>query len=146
MALTLIGRKVRGSQGCGEHRVTELDIRDVRIRHGFPVTSPARTLIDCAAGGLAIDRLLNEARVLKLVKDAEIQRAMGRCPGRKGDEAAPRAARGRAGLGVHAFGGRAHSEGDRPKESGIERPIFNTYVKGVEVDAYWPRWQPGDRG
>ena len=36
------------------------------------MTSPARTLIDCAAGGLAVDRLLNEARVLKLVTDAEI--------------------------------------------------------------------------
>ena len=25
------------------------------------------------------------------------------------------------------------------KDSGIKRPIFNTYVEGVEVDAYWPR-------
>ena len=24
-------------------------------------------------------------------------------------------------------------------DSGIKRPIFNTYVEGVEVDAYWPR-------
>ena len=47
------------------------------------MTTPARTLIDCAGRG-PVDRLLNEARVLKLVSDAAITAAMARCPGRKG--------------------------------------------------------------
>lgn len=60
VAITLIGRKVERQPGLTQHRVRGLDIRDVRIRHGFPVTSPARTLIDCAASELPVDRLLNE--------------------------------------------------------------------------------------
>ena len=105
VVITLIGRKVESQPQLRQHRVKAVDIRDLRIHHGFPVTSPARTLIDCAAGGLALDRLLNEARALKLVTDAEIQRAMERCPGRKGVKAAPRPARGRKRVGVHAFRG-----------------------------------------
>ena len=54
---------------------------------GFPVTSPARTLIDCASGPLPIDRLHNEARMLELVKDSDLHAAMSRCPGRKGTKA-----------------------------------------------------------
>jgi very-short-patch-repair endonuclease len=140
VALTVIGRNVTRQPGVRVHRVTELDIRDVRIRHGFPVTSPARTLIDCAAGGLALDRLLNEARVLKLVKDAEIHAAMERCPGRKGTRPL------RALLEAEQDSGFTRSKAERilkgiVKDSGIERPIFNTYVEGVEVDAYWPRWR-----
>ena len=136
VVITLIGRKVESQPQLRQHRVKAVDIRDLRIHHGFPVTSPARTLIDCATGP-GIDRLLNEARALKLVTDSEIQRAMERCPGRKGVKAL------RALLEAEKESGFTRSEAERVlkrivRESGIERPIFNTYVKGVEVDAYWP--------
>lgn len=137
VVVTVIGRHVRSRPGLCVHQVKALDLRDLRIHQGFPVTSPARTLIDCAAGGLALDRLLNEARVLKLVTDSEIQRAMERCPGRKGVKAL------RTLLEAEQDSGFTRSEAERiltriVKDSGIERPIFNTYVEGVEVDAYWP--------
>jgi hypothetical protein len=80
VAITMIGRHVRNRPGLHVHQVNGLDIRDVRLHLGFPVTSVARTLIDCAAGSLPLDRLLNEARALKQVTDAEIESAMGRCP------------------------------------------------------------------
>jgi predicted transcriptional regulator of viral defense system len=54
VAITLIDRKVESQPHLRQHRVPSLDIRDVSIHQGFPVTSPARTLIDCAGRGRSI--------------------------------------------------------------------------------------------
>ena len=137
VALTVIGRTVKRQTDVRVHRVKALDIRDVRMHQGFPATSPARTLIDCATTP-NIDRLLNEARVLKLVKDADIHAAMERSPGRTGVKAL------RALLEAEKDAGYTRSRAERllkriVRDSGIERPTFNTHVEGVEVDAYWPR-------
>jgi very-short-patch-repair endonuclease len=137
VAITMIGRKVDSQSQLQQHRVTALDIRDVSLRYGLPVTSPARTLIDCAIKP-NIDHLLNEARVLKLVTDAAIDAAIGRCPRRKGTGAI------RALLEVERDSGFTQSEAERRLKriigaSGLERPIFNTYIEGVRADAYWPR-------
>jgi very-short-patch-repair endonuclease len=136
VALTVISRKVKVQPRVRVHRVSTLDIRDVRLCQGFPVTAPARTLIDCAKHP-NIDRLLNEARALKLVKDSEIEAAMERCPGRTGVKAM------RALLAVEKDTGYTRSEAERHlkriiKEAGIEQPIFNSYVEGFQADAYWP--------
>jgi very-short-patch-repair endonuclease len=138
VAITMIGRHARGQPNLRIHQVRQLDIRDVRLHQGFPVTSVARTLIDCAAGSLPLDRLLNEARALSLVKDAEIDAAMGRCPGRKGTGAL------RALLAAEQDTGFTRSKAERilrrlVGEAELERPITNTRIEGVEVDAYWPR-------
>ena len=137
VAITVIGRHLRSRPGLEVHRVADLDIRDARLHLGFPVTSPARTLIDCA-GNPGIDRLLNEARALKLVTDSEIYAAMGRCPRRKGVAAL------RGLLAAEKDSGFTRSKAERilkrlVREAGLERPIYNTYVEGVEADAYWPR-------
>jgi very-short-patch-repair endonuclease len=136
VAMTMIGRHARSQPGLRIHEVDVLDIRDVCLRHGFPVTSPARTLIDCASNS-NIDRLLNEARALKLVKNADLAEAMGRCPGRKGTGPLRKL------LEAERETGFTRSEAERRlkrlvQQSGLERPIFNTYVEGVEADAYWP--------
>jgi very-short-patch-repair endonuclease len=138
VAITMIERKVGRQPGVRAHRVRSLDVRDVQTQAGFPVTSPARTLIDCAARDLPLDRLLNEARVLKLVKDAEINAAMERCPGRTGIKAL------RALLAAEADTGFTRSRAERilkriVSQAGLERPVFNASVIGVEADAYWPR-------
>jgi very-short-patch-repair endonuclease len=138
VAITVIGRHARGRPGLDVHQVKALDIRDLRLHLGFPVTSVARTLIDCAAGHLAVDRLLNEARALKLITDAEISAAMGRCPGRAGVRAV------RALVAAEQDTGFTRSRAERilkriVTDAGLERPIFNPYVEGVEVDACWPR-------
>jgi very-short-patch-repair endonuclease len=137
VAITLIGRKVESQPALRQHRVQALDIRDVRLHQGFPVTAPARTLIDCASTP-QIDRLLNEARVLKLVTDAEIEAAMDRCPGRKGIRPLRRL------LAAEKDTGFTRSKAERilkrlVGEAELERPITNTKIDGVEVDAYWPR-------
>ncbi|HYZ81825.1 MAG TPA: DUF559 domain-containing protein [Solirubrobacteraceae bacterium] len=137
VALTVFGRHVRARPGLHVHRVGTLDIRDVSMRHGFPVTAPARTLLDCAATP-ALDGLLNEARALKLVTDAELEAAMDRSPGRRGVAAL------RALLAAEKETGFTRSKAERAlkrlvRDAGLEPPIFNTSVEGVEADAYWPR-------
>jgi very-short-patch-repair endonuclease len=137
VALTVIDRHVRVRPQLEVHHAKTLDIRDVSLRHGLPVTSPARTLIDCALNP-NIDHLLNEARVLKLVTDSEIDAAMGRCPRRKGTGAI------RALLQVERDSGFTQSKAERRlkrlvRDSGLECPTFNTYVEGVRADAYWSR-------
>lgn len=137
VVITLIDRKLEGQPQLRQHRVKALDLRDLRHHQGFPVTSPARTLIDCATRP-DIDELLNEARALKLVTDAEIQAAMARCPRRTGVRAM------RALLEAENETGFTRSRAERVlkrlvREAELERPIFNTHVEGVEADAYWPR-------
>jgi very-short-patch-repair endonuclease len=137
VAITMIGRKVESQPQLRQHRVAVMDIRDARLHKGFPVTSPARTLIDCGANA-NIDDLLNEARVLKLVKDREIYDAMDRCPRRRGTKAL------RALLESEKESGFTRSRAERilkrlVRDAGLEPPTFNTTVMGVEADAYWPR-------
>jgi very-short-patch-repair endonuclease len=138
VVITMIGRKVQAQPQLRQHRVAALDIRDLRHHLGFPVTSPARTLIDCAATDLPLDRLLNEARALKLVKDSDIYAAMGRCPQRKGVAALRRL------LEIEKETGYTRSKAERRlkaivKAAGIEWPVFNIPLEGIHPDAYWPR-------
>ncbi len=137
VAITLINRHVRSQQGLSIHRVKALDIRDVRLHQGFPVTSPARTLIDCASGP-RIDRLLNEARALGRATDKEVHEAMERCPGRKGTGPLRRL------LEAEVDSGYTASRAERRlralvEEAEIEKAVFNLYLEGLRVDAFWPR-------
>jgi very-short-patch-repair endonuclease len=137
VAITMIGRHARGQPNLHVHEVSVLDIRDVRLHQGFPVTAPARTLIDCATNP-TIDRMLNEARALRLVADKDIHQAIARCPGRTG------VAGMRALLEAEADSGFTRSEAERRlkrlvEEAEIERPIFNQPLLGYKPDALWPR-------
>ncbi|HTU97080.1 MAG TPA: DUF559 domain-containing protein [Solirubrobacteraceae bacterium] len=137
VALTVVGRKVAEQPGVRIHRVATLDIRDVRLQHGLPVTAPARTLIDCATRP-DIDELLNEARAQNLVTDTAIRQAIARCPGRTGIKAL------RALLEAEQESGYTQSQAERRLKrmvaaARLEKPIFNTYLEGIRVDAYWPR-------
>jgi very-short-patch-repair endonuclease len=103
------------------------------------VTAPARTLIDLAGVTDAVitERALNEARVRKLVSDAEIYAALDRCRGRTGT------AMIRGLLQEEAETGFSRSEAERRLQSIIEqarlpRPHMNARVAGYEVDAVWP--------
>jgi very-short-patch-repair endonuclease len=137
VAITQIGRTAAHQEGLRLHRVKALDIRDVVIHKGFPVTAPARTLIDCATNS-NIDRLLNEARVHELVTDAGLTAAMARCPGRTGVAPLRRL------LSDGYERGYSRSGAERRlrrlvKASGLDPPTYNTGVLTFEVDAVWPR-------
>jgi very-short-patch-repair endonuclease len=119
--------------------VLAIDARDVRLRDGLPVTSPARTMIDFAgeASTAVVEAALNEARVQRLVTDETLRQAMERCPLRKGV--------GRLGALLKAERGPSltRSETERRLRSIVERgelpwPQFNVWLFGHLVDAVWP--------
>ncbi|HYZ82719.1 MAG TPA: DUF559 domain-containing protein [Solirubrobacteraceae bacterium] len=137
VAITLVRRKVESQPGLRQHRVKSLDIRDVNIHKGFPVTSPGRTLIDCAGRG-GVEDMLNEARAQRLVTDEAIHAAMERCPGRAGTGPLRRL------LADEQDTGYTQSRAERLlkrliKDAELERAVHNVYVEGKRVDAVWPR-------
>jgi very-short-patch-repair endonuclease len=140
--VTVIGRDVVRRARLRTYRVAALDSRDVRLRHGLPVTAPARTLID-RAGEISpdqLDRELNEARVLNLITDAELYAAIDRCPGRTG--VGPL----RALLATQRGPALTRSEAERRFKHIIEHgqlpwPRFNVYLHHKQVDLLWPDLQ-----
>lgn len=137
--VTLIGRDSRRCGPIVTYRVPQLDSRDVRLRHGLPVTAPARTLVDVAASATTagLGSAAAEARAKCLVTEADFDAALQRAPLRTGTRA------------IKAL--RATPAGRLLTRSGLERalialliaaglplPITNTSVNGHEVDAYWP--------
>ncbi|HEX4010586.1 MAG TPA: DUF559 domain-containing protein, partial [Solirubrobacteraceae bacterium] len=139
---TAINRHPRPQPGLDVHRVSTLDLRDVRLHHGLPVTAPARTLID-RAGHITqdqLDRELNQARVLKLVTDTDIHTAIDRCPGRTGIGPL------RALLASQHGPSLTRSEAERRFQHIIEHgqlpwPQFNVYLHHKQVDLLWPQLQ-----
>lgn len=147
VTVTLIGRHVRDVPGLRVHRVSELDIRDVRFRHGLPVTAPARTLIDVF--GLVSDGVarmaLNEARVLGLVADRQLLEAMDRCPRRPGTRRMRRLLAAERGPVL------TRSQLEQRLREVVERaelplPQFNVWLHGIwstrcgQRRAWWWRW------
>ncbi len=135
---TVIGRDTVRRPRMETHRVAALDPRDVRLRHGLPTTAPARILVDMAAcaGDAELDRMLSEARVLKLVTDAELDAAMARCPLRTG--VGPL----RALLAAERGAALTRSDAERRLRRLIDQgqlpsPRFNASLGGYEVDALW---------
>ena len=84
--VTLTSRRCRHKAGIALHQALGLDKRDLRVRHNVPVTSPARTLIDLAAvtGTDELERLVAEARIKRLIRPAELEKALERHRGRNG--------------------------------------------------------------
>jgi hypothetical protein len=137
--LTIVGRGLRARDGLRLYRVPQLDSRDVRLRHGLPVTAPARTLIDLAAGATTagLGSAAADARAKRLVTEADFDAALQRAPLRTGTRV------------LKAL--RATPAGRLLTRSGLERalialltaaglplPLTNVSVNGHEVDAYWP--------
>jgi very-short-patch-repair endonuclease len=138
VSITAVGRHPRPQRDLHVHRVPELDGRDVRIHEGLPVTAPARTLVDLAAATSAgqLERALNQARVQRLVTDAQLHEAMNRCPLRKGLGSL------RAVLVAEQGPAMTRSEAERRlrrlvEQAGLPWPQFNVWLHGHLVDAVW---------
>jgi very-short-patch-repair endonuclease len=138
VAITVIRRHIRPHEQLRVHRVQTLDARDVRIHQGFPVTAPARTIIDLtgSSGADAGHRALNEARVRKLVSDQELEAAIARCPGRKGTALVRRLL-----TTEHGRGFTRHEAERRLRalvaDAQLPPPELNRRLLGYEVDALW---------
>jgi very-short-patch-repair endonuclease len=138
--VTVIGRDVRRREGLEPHRVARLDPRDVRLRSGIPVTAPARALIDLAGQGSyeALAHAHQQACVLGLVTDGELEAALARCPSRTGT------ANLQAWLESDQGASFTRSDAERRilaliAGAGLPRPQVNARVGGFEVDLLWRR-------
>ena len=78
--LLVIGRHVASRSEVRMHRIPRLDARDIRIRHGLPVTSPALALHDYAAAATdaQVAAALSATRINRLTTDAELDDVLER--------------------------------------------------------------------
>jgi very-short-patch-repair endonuclease len=136
--VTVIGRHVRERPGLRIHRTDRLDLRDVELCHGLPVTAPARALIDfasCSTDG-ELERALAEFRVQGLVCDGDLEAAMERCPRRAGVGALKALLADEQGAAITRSGGERRLL-RLIRNSNLPRPESNVWVLGYEVDLLW---------
>lgn len=136
--ITVAGRHHRSQPELRVRRVARLSQHDVRLRHGLPVTAPARTILDCAAAfdDACVAALLARARLARLVSDRELGGALQREPTRPG------AARLRRVLATDAGAKITRSEAERRflrlvADAELPRPEVNVQLGELEVDFLW---------
>jgi very-short-patch-repair endonuclease len=136
--ITLLGRNLYPASGVNQHRVKALDVRDVRLRRGLPVTSPARTLTDVAGESTEAETVaaVARARVQRLITDRDLKQALGRCGKRAGVSMI------RSMLRDEQLMAPSRSEAERLllsviARAGLPAPATNSRVLGMEVDFLW---------
>jgi predicted transcriptional regulator of viral defense system len=133
------GRKRRA--GIRVHRPSAFGTDEVTTLDGLPITTPARTLVDLAAGGLrgrALEAALDRAELLRLVDFAELDRLLRRTPSRRGVRPLQTTlARYVAGT-VETRSKLEELVLEICDAHGLERPLVNTRVEGRERDFFWP--------
>jgi hypothetical protein len=125
--------------GVTVHQARTIHAEDRAVRDGIPVTSVARTALDCAQvmTPRELVRLLEQAERLGLFDLVAIERVLARNPRRRG------AGRLRAALAeVNGDPPRVNSPWERDLldfcvDHGIPKPELNVIVEGYEVDALW---------
>ena len=134
VAEALAGRR----PGIRPHRTTTLPTCDVVEKHGLRVTTPARTLLDLAASTprAELERLTEEAQVLRVASTAELLAVIARGAGRPG------AAKLRAVLDYVDEPLVTRSEAEKRlralcRSSALPMPRMNVQRAGWEVDAVW---------
>jgi very-short-patch-repair endonuclease len=137
--VTIVGGQRRPQSGMRIHRVKDLDSRDLRRRHGLPITSPARTVVDlaAAAGEYELERIIAEGRGLRLIGDGELERALERSGSRPGNGTL------RALLRAEGEPGITRSEGERTlrrylRAAQLPQPLTNRKLGKWEPDFLWP--------
>ena len=90
--LTVVGRQRRPPNGLAVYSIASLPDAELRRHERIPITSPSLTVLDLA-GLIAPDELegaLHEARVQRLVTDAELRATLAAHPNRRGARALAR--------------------------------------------------------
>jgi very-short-patch-repair endonuclease len=134
----VVGRRTRSRSGISVGHTADLTAAEVRRVDGVAVTSPARTIVDLAAGVSAreLERLVHEAQVLRLASPRAVLTALDRA-GPVAGAAALRALVGDDTRGV------TRSEAERALlrlvlAAGLPEPRLNARVGAFMVDAWWP--------
>jgi very-short-patch-repair endonuclease len=136
----VVGRKRASRPGIRVHRTTQLDRHDWTRRHGIPVTSAARTILDFAeqATFREIERAYDEALFRRWFTPPQLQRLIDKSPGRHG---AHTLATLIARTNRPSF---SRSEGeevlrDLLRAADLPPPERNYKVGKDELDFYWAR-------
>jgi len=113
----------------------QLTPADKKRQLGIPVTSPARTVLDCAPRVWNVDRFVKDALLSPWLKEGQLADAIRRYPHHP---AAPR-------VREAAFGGRCMTHSDLEdkfvaflKRFGIKMPEFQFPLDGRVLDAFFP--------
>jgi len=137
---TAAGRAVR--DGIRVHRRPGAAPADIAVHEGIATSSPAGTLFDLAATGIApraLERATDEAERLRLCTGSDLREVLARNRGRPGAGAIRRL------LADHEIGStvtRLELE-ERflalCRERGLPKPLVNSEVLGLRPDFHWPR-------
>jgi very-short-patch-repair endonuclease len=138
--VTLPSQSGNSPPGIALHRVRSLDPDDQAVRHGIPVTSIPRTLLDLAevVDRARLERAFEEAERLGLLDLRAVEQLCERSRGRHGlrplltllpSLSPPPETRSELERQFVAF----------CREAGLPTPVMNAQVAGFEVDALWPR-------
>ncbi|MDQ2622058.1 MAG: endonuclease domain-containing protein, partial [Actinomycetota bacterium] len=122
------------------HGTRRLPAEDLTTHLGIPVTSVPRTILDSAATATAaqLEDLVDEAFVKRLLRERDLVSMLDRTSGRKGG------AKLKGVIGdMLAQDGETRSGLERKMlrlcaKYGIQPPLTNQIVCGIEVDCYWP--------
>jgi very-short-patch-repair endonuclease/predicted transcriptional regulator of viral defense system len=135
--VTIPAGGMRTQPGVRVHRAA-MPRADVTLRHGIPVTTPVRTLVDLAQqlSARELEAAVNEADKLDLV-DPERLRAALEARGGQAGVAALRELLDRQTLTL------TDTELERhflpiARRAGMPEPLTQRHVNGFRVDFYWP--------
>jgi very-short-patch-repair endonuclease len=135
----LVGRNAEPTPGIRIHRTRTLARQDIRWRHGIPLTSPARTLLDLAAilDQFELESALSAAFRRSAVRRNQLADVISRNPHAKGV--------GRLRTLVEATAKPRDTRSDYERrllallrEAELPLPQTNAYVGPHMVDMLWP--------
>ncbi len=127
----------RRPKGIVVHRSCALDPRDVTTQLGIRVTTPARTVLDCAPrlSDNQLVRAVNDGLLARYLQESHLAELLSRCPRH------PAAARLRGFTSTEAELTRSRFEDEFPgfcERFKLPCPTMNAHIAGYEVDALFP--------
>ncbi|MGO9903660.1 MAG: endonuclease domain-containing protein [Solirubrobacteraceae bacterium] len=135
--LTVVGRDARPRRGLELHRVKAISPDELRRRHGLPITSAARVLVELAGAltELELENALAECRSRRLATDSQIERAIAGAANYRGIRALRELLAG----GTPSL---TRSAGERLllrmiRDARMPAPVANAPVCGFTVDLLW---------
>jgi very-short-patch-repair endonuclease len=132
-ATVAVPKQARRQQGVEPHSSMPFERDEVVIRKGLRATSIERTLLDLAAIGEPIERLVAEATAKRLTSIAKLRTYVERRAGARG------AARLRRCIEGRQTRSKAEEEFARWLSArGIEEPDFNSEYGPYTLDGIWP--------
>jgi very-short-patch-repair endonuclease len=130
----------RSRPGLRFHR-TSLSKNEVTRRHGIPVTTAARTLLDLAttADAVRLERALREALFTRATSIPALSRMLSTHQGERGAGALARAVQEAKDAPGHFRSNKEQRFKNWLRRQRLPLPRFNAEIQDMEVDCYWPQ-------